>query len=278
MKFIMGYVGNNYNLVDISLSDLAYCEEIEVLPELIPSDQLLDDAFFENLISTDLDNDIQEYICHSYENILDDIILSVSLSPKSQYSLEEVSSFIIEETKQQLLDETVNTHLVCLFINDKQVLFRSEYDLHAFLKKWVMDRENGEQSYIDAGHAMIQGTEQFINESVWQYAWLPIGETNKAIMWFGLKDDMPEDGWILNRETDLVTGETWHDYWFNNDWASRVLDDGDILDYWMGMECSDYLPSRAEALKSCPVVIDEQDDYESLTEKVAELLAKKQCE
>ena len=38
------------------------------------------------------------------------------------------------------------------------------------------------------------------------------------------------------------------------------------------MECGDYLPPMEEVLETCPIEVNKQDDYESLTGKVISLL------
>lgn len=272
MKLYVGYFTFEYSHLDNLLSDLAYKDEIDISSELIPSDCMLDDHFFEKLISNDLNDDIHEYIYRTYEDIMNSVIAEVTLAPKAQYHFREVSDIIIKEATTQILDETKNTRMLCVIMDDEKELYRSEYDLRAFLEYWVRDREESEQGNIDAGHAMIEGTQQFIDEGMWQYAWIQVGETKKALMWFGLEGEKPDEGWVLNIESDPDSGKNWQDYWFNNDWENRVPDDNGLLDFWMGMECGDYLPPMEEVLKNCPIEVDEQDDYESLTGKVIRLL------
>ena len=272
MKLHLGLLGFDYSHLEDLLPDLAYREEIDISPDLVPPDHILDNHFFEELISNELSDDIHEYIYRTYEDIMNDVIAEVTLAPKAQYHLQEVSDIIIKEATAQILDETENTRMLCVFTEDEKELYRFEYDLISFLEYWVRNREETEQGNIDAGNAMIEGTQQFIDEGIWQYAWTRAGETKKALIWFGLEGEKPEEGWVLNIEPDPDTGKTWQDYWFNNDWENRVPDDEGMLDYWMGMECGDYLPPMEEVLETCPIEVNKQDDYESLTGKVIRLL------
>lgn len=272
MKLHLGYLGFDYGHLDDLLPELAYREEIDISSELVPPGRILDDHFFEELISNDLNDDIHEYVYQTYEDIMNNVIAEVTLAPKAQYNLQEVLDIITKEATSQILDETKNTHMLCVVTDDEKELYRSEYDLHAFLEYWVRNREETEQGNIDAGRAMIEGTEQFIDDGLWQYSWIQVGEKKKALMWFGLKGEKPEEGWILNIEPDSNTGKTWQDYWFNNEWENRVPDDDGMLDYWMGMECGDYLPPMEEVLETCPIEVSHQDDYDSLTGKIICLL------
>lgn len=275
MKLHLGYLTFDHTQFDHLIPELAYREEIDIPPEMIPSECLFDENFFCKLISADLNDDIHEFIYRTYEDIMNDVIAEISLVPKSRYSLVEVQEIIEKEATDRILNETSNTHMFCVFADHENELYRFEYGLHSFLKKWVSDREEAEQGNIDAGSAIIRGTKQFMDEGLWQYGWIREGEIKKALMWFGLKGEKPEEGWILNLKTNQDTGRTWKDSWFDNEWMDRVSDDGGMLDFWMGMECGEYLPPMDEVLKTCPIAVDEQDDYESLTRKIITLLDSK---
>ncbi|MCR4883405.1 MAG: hypothetical protein K6A68_07535 [Clostridiales bacterium] len=98
-------------------------------------------------------------------------------------------------------------------------------------------------------------------------------------MWFGLSGKAPEEGWILNIEEDHENKNSWTDFWFCDDswedWKNRVPDADDIFLTWMTAECDLALPSLEEVLESCPIEVDDQDDYDSLTAKIAALLEKR---
>lgn len=78
MKLHLGYLSLDYGHLDDLLPDLAYREEIDISSELVPSGRILDDHFFEELISNDLNDDIHEYVYQTYEDIMNNIIAEVN--------------------------------------------------------------------------------------------------------------------------------------------------------------------------------------------------------
>lgn len=115
--------------------------------------------------------------------------------------------------------------------------------------------------------------EQFVASASWQFDWKYEGENSKPIMWFGLCGEKPEEGWILNLEDNSETEFKWKDFWFPSDpWLNRVPDADESYLAWMETECCSYLPSLEDILKTCPIEVRKQDDYETLTQKIEEYI------
>ena len=202
------------------------------------------------------------------------MINSISFPPKARYYLSES----YEEFRNLALTEArkiaQNYHAIYVFSDDEQnkELFSSELDLVCLMEEWVNNREDDCQSSIDVGEAMIRGIEQFVVSASWQFEWKYEGENNKPIMWFGLRGEKPEKGWILNLEDNSDTEFNWKDFWFPSDpWLNRVPDADESFLAWMDTECCSYLPSLEDVLKTCPIEVCEQDDFETLTRKIESL-------
>ena len=244
-------------------------------PELIPSVPVMDGAFFKDFLMDEFSEEAWDFFNTEFGDILCDMISSISFPPKAKYFL----SNAYDEFRKLALTEAKNTakkyRAIYIFTDDEKnrELFRSELDLSDMMVKWVNNREDDCQSSIDVGQAMISGMEQFVASASWHYAWKYDGENKEPVMWFGLKGEKPEEGWILNLEGNSDTDFTWKDFWFSdNQWTNRVPDADSIFLTWMEAECAMYLPLLQNVLSICPIEVDEQDDYRTLSLKIANLL------
>lgn len=161
------------------------------------------------------------------------------------------------------------------FIDDEknEELFKSDLNLTQLMEDWVNNRETDCQSSVDVGEAMIKGMEQFVASASWHCDWIYEGEKKRPFMWFGLNGEKPEEGWILNLEDDPDAETTWKDFWFPDDgWTNRIPDADSIFLTWMEAEVGDFLPSMEDVISTCPIEIDEADDYRALSEKIANIL------
>lgn len=156
--------------------------------------------------------------------------------------------------------------------DNNEEIFRSDLDLESMMVDWVSNREGDDGESIRVGQAMINGMEKYLSVASWHSGWIAGCYGLKPIMWFGIDGEKPEEGWILNDCDNLEAGSTWSTFWFCDepwdDWKNRVPDADDGFLTWMTMECDMSLPKLADALKTCPIEVDEKDDYERITKKI----------
>ena len=164
----------------------------------------------------------------------------------------------------------------CLVDSENQVADEGDFDMEPFVRKWINEREEDCLCSIDVGNAVIRSMEQYVNSSTWHAAMLFRGEEQTPVMWFGMPGERPEEGWILNMSNDPETGKNWSDFWFCEDswedWKNRVLDADDVFLTWMTSECDLSLPSLKDVLASCPIPVDMENDYDTLTSRIASYL------
>ena len=249
--------------------------EISCSPELIPSDQVIGKAFFEAFLMDKFSRKVSEFFIEEFRDILYDVIDSVSFPPRARYYYYEVREELVKRVLPEVRKLEHMYHAIYIFTDEEknEELFRSELNLVSLMEDWFNNWELESQSTIDAAGAIKHGIEQFIASGSWHYDWIYEGEQKKPIMWFGLNGEKPEEGWILNLEDNPDTGFTWKDFWFPDDgWTNRVPDADDYFIIWMEDECGDWLPSMMDVISTCPIEIDEQDDYRTLSEKIATLL------
>ena len=143
----------------------------------------------------------------------------------------------------------------------------------SYVEDMVNSREDDCQSSIDVGEAMIKGMEKYVASASWHYDLISEDEKKKPVMWFGLDGEKPEEGWILNIEDNPDSGTSWKSFWFADDqWENRVPDADSVFLIWVETECDLYLPSLEDVLKTCPIDVNKQDDYEALTRKITNLI------
>lgn len=249
--------------------------EIGCTSELVPSDQVMDKAFFEAFLIDKFSDEIGEFFTNEFEDILCDTISSISFPPKARYYLSEAYE---EFTMLALIEArriAQKYRAIYTFIDDEknEELFKSDLNLTQLMEDWVNNRETDCQSSVDVGEAMIKGMEQFVASASWHCDWIYEGEKKRPFMWFGLNGEKPEEGWILNLEDDPDAETTWKDFWFPDDgWTNRIPDADSIFLTWMEAEVGDFLPSMEDVISTCPIEIDEADDYRALSEKIANIL------
>ena len=284
------------------LIPIEFSEEIDIPSELIPSNSIFDACFFNQLLSHDLVSEIEDCILSQLIDNIQDIISSVLFAPKSKYYFYESHEAFEKLLLKKVEEQAAKYQLYCIVIdeNEKEI-FQSEYDVRPLLIKYIADRECDCQGTIDVGSAIISSMEQYIELASWHYGLIdhsgqvvlkydwPINNYTsfnrllildrknlKPIMWFGLEDEKPEDGWILNMEEDSESDRDWKNFWLGRyggeEWLNRVPDADDGLLYWMEDETGSYLPSIEDVLKTCPIDVDETDDYATITQKIEDLL------
>ena len=252
--------------------------EISCSPKLIPSDQVMDKAFFEAFLMDKLSDEVCEFFYEEFNDILGDVINSISFPPKARYYLSEAYKEFTMLALTEVRKIAQKYRAIYIFTDDEknEELFRSYLNLIQLMEEWVINRETDCLSSADVGEAMIKGMEQFVASASWHCDWIYIDEKKKPIMWFGLNGEKPEEGWILNLEDDPDEGTTWKDFWFPDDpdyeWTNRVPDADSGFLTWMEGEIGDFLPSMEGVMSTCPIEIDEQDDYRTLSEKIASIL------
>lgn len=221
-----------------------------------------------------LNSDIEDFLQEELSNNLFELLESVSFEPKARYELaeayDEYTRIALAEAKSMAGKCKV---AYCFADSENQVVDEGEYDMEPFVRKWINEREEDCLCSIDVGNAVIRSMEQYVNSSTWHAAMLFRGEEQTPVMWFGMPGERPEEGWILNIADDAGTGKSWSDFWFCEDswedWKNRVPDADDIFLTWMTAECDRSLPSLKEVLALCPIPVDEEDDYDTLTSRIA---------
>ena len=256
----------------------SYPLEIWCPPEMIPFVPVMDGSFFESFLMNDFSEEVWDFFNTEFEDILCEMISSISFAPRARYHLsdayDEFRKLALTEVKRM----AKKYRAIYIFTDEDKnnELFRSELDLVYLMEKWVNNRENDCQRCIDVGEAMINGMEQFVTSASWHSAWIYEGTNKKPIMWFGLSGERPEEGWILNVEDDHETGYDWSTFWLCEDswtdWQNRVSDADDVFLTWMTAECDMSLPELASIVITCPIDIDEKDDYCALTQKIREYI------
>ena len=249
-------------------------------PNLVPTDERMDKEFFESFLMDEFSEEVWDYFNTEFDDILSNMIGDISFVPKARYSLEE-SYGVFRDLALEEARKTAEKYRVIYTFTDedkKKELFRSNLDLKSMMEEWVNNREDDCQSSPDVGGAMIRGMEKYVSNASWHCKWISDDKGKKPVMWFGLDDEKPEEGWILNTEKDPSTGLNWNDFWFcydsSIDWENRVPDADNVFLTWMTAECDMSLPPLKEVLKTCPIEVNEQDDYSTLTQKIAEFLQK----
>ena len=224
-----------------------------------------------------LNSDIEDFLQEELSNNLFELLESVYFEPKARYELaeayDEFTKLALAEAKSMAEKCKVE---YCFADSENQVVDEGEYDMEPFVRKWINEREEDCLCSIDVGNAVIRSMEQYVNSSTWHAAMLFKGEEQTPVMWFGMQGERPEEGWILNIADDAGTGKSWSDFWFCEDswedWKNRVPDADDIFLNWMTAECDLSLPSLEEVLTSCPISVDVDVDYETLTSRIASYL------
>ena len=276
-------------------------EDIKIVNELRLTNCAFDSECFEKLISLHRDK-IEEKIIPWIEDDCYELIHSIAFVPKARYYLAEC----YDEYKRLLL-ETVKKkakeyHVYCIFKDKKEhFLFKIYYDMEPLLKHTVSIMSDNENLEICVGEAIIRGMERYVISASWHYGmidqsgqlvynldWfkelsnLNNGKNNyedkhlQPIIWFGLEREKPEDGWILNTKEDNEA--TWQDFWLCDDsaqnWINSVPDacDFDPFLTWMVDECALDLPSLLDVLQTCPIQVDKDDHYHTLSQKVREII------
>lgn len=253
----------------------SYPSETWCPPELIPSVPVMDEAFFKDFLMDEFSEEVWEFFNSEFEDILCDMISTISFAPKARYYLSDAYDEFRELALTEAKETAKKYRAIYIFTDDEEnkELFRSELDLAYLMEEWVNNREDDCQSSVDVGEAMIKGMEQFVASASWHYARIYEGTNKKPIMWFGLNGEKPEEGWILNLEDNPNTETTWKDFWFSDDqWTNRVPDADSGFLIWMEAECAMFLPSLQDVLGTCPIDVNEQDDYQTLSLRIASML------
>lgn len=235
----------------------------------IPSDRIMDEAFFRDLLLDEFLEEVSDYLnCQldDYSELFD----SITFEPKARYSYENSTKLYRKLALDNVKKYAQQYCIMYSFIDaeSEKELFRAEFDLESYLEMVVNDPDE-----FRVGRAMIKGMEQYVASASWNTAYRT---DNKPIMWFGKENETPEEGWILNIEKNPATGKDWKSFWLCNDswddWQNRVPDANNVFLTWMTAECGDSLPSLEEVLKKCPIDVEEQDDYSTLTKKITDLI------
>ena len=221
-----------------------------------------------------LNSDIRDFLRQELEDNLFALLESVSFKPKARYDLAEAydvfTRLALSEAKSM-----AEKCLVTYSFTDagNQVMDETEYDMESFMRKWITDREEDSLCYIDVGTAIIRSMAQYIRSSTWHCIMVFNGDEQTPVMWFGLPEEKPEEGWILNIADDPETGKSWSSFWFCNDlwedWKNRVSGADDNFLTWMTAECDLSLTSLKDVLASCPIPINTEDDYDTLISRIA---------
>ncbi len=241
----------------------------------ISSSGKVDEECFEKLLSDEFNEEVEGFFDEEFNDILGEAISSIAFPPKARYYI-DVSYDEFRELALKKIGEIADGYQAVYSFTDSdkdEVLYRSNLDLNAMVEEWVNDREDDCGSSIDVGTAMINGMEKYVASASWHYAWTGEGDHKKPTMWFGLEGEAPEEGWILNLEDNPEEGTDWKSFWFAEDqWINRVPDADSIFLTWMEAECGIDLPLLDDVLATCPIEVSELDDYNSLTQKILEML------
>ena len=264
--------------IDIS-KPVSAATEIVCPDALLSSGSDNHSSFEEKDILEALQGDIEEFLQDELADTLNELLDSVSFEPKARYYLAEA----YDDYTKLALDKAKKLAKRCwvtyCLADENGFICEGKYNVEPFLKKWVIDREEDCLCSIDVGGAIIRSMEQYVRSASWHYDLIIEKKTKVPKMWFGLSGKAPEEGWILNIEEDHETTNSWTDFWFCDDswedWKNRVPDADDIFLTWMTAECDLALPSLEDVLESCPIQVDDQDDFDSLTAKIAALLEKR---
>ena len=250
--------------------------EVWYQPKDIPSDPTQYEVFFKDYLWSEFCEEVSDYFNYQFDDY-SELFSTVMLEPKARYSLEESSKIYRKLALDKAREYAQKCRVIYFFTDDEQTkeLYRAEFDLKSYLEDVVNSREDDCQSSIDVGEAMIRSMEKYVSSASWHYDWISEGDEKKPTMWFGLDGEKPEEGWLLNIETDPETGNDWKSFWLCydswEDWQNRVPDADSIFLTWMTAECGISLPPLEDVLKTCPIEVDEQDDYETLTRKITGL-------
>ncbi len=251
--------------------------EVWYQPKEIPSDPTQYEVFFKDYLWSEFCEEVSDYFNYQFDDY-SELFSTVMLKPKARYSLEESSKIYRKLALNKAREYAQKYRVIYSFTDDEQdkELYRAEFDLKSYLEDVVNSREDDCQSSNDVGEAMIRSMEEYISSSSWHYEWISESDKKKPMMWFGLDGEKPEEGWILNIETDTVNGNDWKSFWFCKDswedWQNRVPDADSVFLTWMTAECGILLPPLEDVLKTCPIKVDEQDDYKTLGQKISDLL------
>ena len=252
--------------------------EVWYQPKEIPSDPTQNEVFFKDYLWSEFCEEVSDYFNYQFDDY-SELFSSVMLEPKARYSLEE-SSRIYRKLALDKANEYAHKYRVIYFFTDDELgkeLYRAEFDLKSYLEEVVNSREDDCQSSIDVGEAMIRSMEKYVDSASWHCGLISDGKIKKPVMWFGQESESPKEGWILNLdEPNPTTGKDWKSFWLCSDswedWQNRVPDADSIFLTWMTAECGISLPPLEDVLKSCPIEVNEKDDYGTLTRKITDLL------
>ena len=89
-------------------------------------------------------------------------------------------------------------------------------------------------------------------------------DKSQPILWFGMDGDEPIDKWSIVAGKEHGFG--WYDHW---DLLEYLVDDcNDCFATWYVAECGNWLPDMEEILAACPIIIDDDDDADSISKKI----------
>ena len=259
--------------------------EIWCPSSLIPiPEEEVDKVFLEEFLMDEFIEEIWDFFNEEFYDVLHDMIGGISFVPRARYSLEgsgeEFMKLALEEARK--IARKYQVIYTFTDVDKDEELCRSDLDIESMMMEWICSSGGDDGGSIRVGQAMINGMGRFQSAASWYAAWIADSNGLKPIMWFGIDGEKPEEGWILNIPDDHETGSTWSTFWFCDDswgdWVQRVPDADNAFLTWVTVECAMSLPKLSDVLKTCPVVIDENDDYNTLTQKIKAHLDAKGCD
>jgi len=251
-----------------------------------------------------------------------DCLFSTSLSDKSQGFFPNTSEILMElfSLAEEALENIFGSVLLSKVIDDDGATI---YEETFKLKEILENRRDREQGIVDSGKVILSMLTNFLKKGIWQiglqrddgiiltdiskypqpiknlnrYIWQDSTGLYEPIIWFGLKNENPDECWTLDRSlknfdvldiyenpyTQKITQiKRWNNFWFCSfwtlDWNSLFNYKGDEYIVWMFNECGMDEPIEEfnNVRDSCPINLDENDSLENVIHKIEDLFIMKQ--